>query len=432
VKGNVMSLPFPRPGPILAAIPDNVPRPGGGGDWARGLVGGHLFLRGQNPRHGWVSVHDPDNEFDEPLTGISGIVLDPHPSGSDLPFLHPFGNDFEFHVAPDRPYFNLVAPNMQDAYLTSTNRARNEFGLNVPGVIGMEMDGGLVPDQYKPVEGDRVCLWGRLIVDAAHDDFHTEIHPPLLMVSARPTRSAQQHPNSPTFDATTVQITTRPFLVSQEFDHGGLFNHLLVQLGETAANPLPTGHIDAHPRLMPMPFAGLQSVFFDIQPPSPRRRLRDRLIVESTITRRSRSVALTVIQHPDRVDAVRVNILLNEAGYVPPPDPARHDFTVSRDDLTEGDPTAAAALDATIFALAIAGLPQVAIVIAKGFPTHRYDHPRAQSAGHQNSTTRQPVTELPGIPTNLDDSQPFPLFGTLKLEWRRELAPPNDPPLERR
>ena len=420
--------PFPKPGPILAARPeDNTPRPGGGGNWTRNLVGGETYLFGPDPRHAWVSVHDPDNEFDQPLTGISGTVVNnPHISGSDNPFLHPFGNDFEFHVAPDPPYFDLVAPNMRGAYLTSTNRARTQFGLDVPGVIGMETDGGLVPEEYKPREGDRVGLWGRLIVDAGHDDFHTEIHPPLVMASARPARSAQQRPNARTFDATTVQIITRPFLVSQEFDHGGLFNHLLVQLGETAANPLPTGHIDAHPRLMLRPFAGFNSCFFDIQPPSPRHHFRDRLILESTITQRSGGVALTIPE--PQADTLRVHILLNEAGYVPPPQPTRHDFTVSKGDLAEMEPTAAAALNATIFASAAAGLPQVAIVIAKGFPTHRYDHPMAVSAGHANSRTRQPVADLPGVPTNKDDRQPFPLFGTLKLEWQRERPLPDDPP----
>jgi hypothetical protein len=68
-------------------------------------------------------------------------------------------------------------------------------------------------------------------------------------------------------------------------------------------------------------------------------------------------------------------------------------------------------------------------VIAKGFPTHRYDHPRAQSAGHQNSSMRQPVSDLPGITMNMDAAQPFPLFGTLKLEWQREIAGPQDDPV---
>jgi hypothetical protein len=417
-----MMLRFPTPGPILTAVPfNNSPRPGGDGNWTKRLVGGDLFLRGPEPRHGWVSVYDPNSEFDQPLTEVSGIALDPRPSNSDLPFVHPFGNDFEFELAPDAPYFDLVAETMEGSYSTATERARTEFNMDVPGVIGVETDLGLVPGQYKPEDGDRVCVWGRLIVDAGHSDFHTEIHPYLVMASARPTPSAQQDPSARTPDATIVRITSRPFLVSQEFPHGSLFNHFLVQLGEAVLNPF--SHIDAHPRLMPKPFAGLQTLIFDIRPPTPRRRRSDRLILESTITRRNKSVALAVTEHPDGGDAVRAMIMLNETGYDPPSEPARHDFTVKRADLEQLDPTAAAAMDASIFALAIAGQPQVAAVIAKGFPTHRYDHPRAASAGHASSRTRQPVSDLPGVPTNMDNGQPFPLFGTLKLEWEREGIP---------
>lgn len=420
---------FPRPGPtgpILSAPPFNVPLPVGGGNWTSRLVGGGIFLVGQNPRHGWVSVHDPHDEFDAPnTTGISGTVVnEPHTSHSDLPFMHPFGNDFEFHLAPDPAYFDLIGPTMKDEYLESANTANTEFGLNVPGVIGMEMDSGLVPGEFQAKKGDRACLFGRLIVDAGHKDFHTEIHPPLVMTTARPTRSAQQHANSPTFDATTVQIITRPYLVSQEFDHGGLFNHLLVQVGEAEINPF--SRIDAHPRLMPKPFKGINNCIFDIRPPTPRRAFGDQLILESVITHR-KGVGLGIFKHPEEADAVRVVVTLAEDSYVSPPAPPAHDRTVSRAELLEGGGFWVAVLKASLFTTAVLSQPHMLAVVERGFPSHTFEIPRAISPGHENSRTRQRVTELPGVPTNIDDKQHFPMFGTLKLEWQREVGPAGDP-----
>src|SRR5689334_20723388 len=140
-------------------------------DWPRRLVGGETFLSEGGSRHEWVSVLDPGNQYDQPLTGVSGTALKPEVSGSDNPFLHPFANDFEFYIAPDPQYFDLVAPTMVDDYRDATAFAKSEHKLNVPGVIGMEMDERLVPTQFRAQEGDRVAVWGRWIVDAGHNDF---------------------------------------------------------------------------------------------------------------------------------------------------------------------------------------------------------------------------------------------------------------------
>jgi hypothetical protein len=416
-----MSFPDLEPtGPILTAPPNERHRPGGEGNWTSQLVGGRLFLRGRDPRHGWVSVHDPDDEFDgNPSTVITGTVVNnPHTSQSDLQFVHPFGNDFEFHVAPDPEHFEFVGPTMEGAYLESTNAANTEFGLNVPGVIGMEWDRGLAQPEYHPAKGDRVCLYGRLIVDAAHGDLHTEIHPPLVMASARATRSTQQPENSATFDATTVKVITRPYLVSQEFDHGGLFNQLAVQVGEAEVNPL--SRIDAHPRLMPRPFSGFHAAVFDIRPPSPRRSPGDQLILETVITQRSGGVGLMVTEALDVADAVRVTIILNENGYVVPPQPPVHDRTVSLDELIDSDEDWATALKAVLFTTAVLSQPHMIAVTARGFPSRIFEDPHPiHREEHENSRTRQPVTDLPGVPTHLDDDQQYPLFGTLTVEWQR-------------
>jgi hypothetical protein len=411
---------FPDLGPILRKSPaDNIPRPGGTGEWTKRLTDGKLFMRGPSQPFAWVNVHDADNEFDQPLTGISGTIVDnPHPSSTDLWFTHPFGFDFEFLVAPDEDYFDLVGPSMEKSYQHATDAAHGpEFGLKVPGVIGMEMEQGLVPERYRPKRGDRVCLWGRLIIDAGHKDLHTEIHPPLLMASAAPAGSKQQGARGEP-DATRVKIITRPFLVSQKFDHGGLFNHILVQLGEATANPF--SRIDAHPKLLQKPFAGQNIIGFEIRPPTPRKHARDKLILESKITQRA-SVSITVFVAPHE-DAVRVLIVLNDASYTPPPEPKKHDVDISVPDMHKSADEVILAV-AAVFPEAALVVPTVAAVVAKGVRTHEYEPISERSSGHEASFTRQSLNQAAGsIPTNKDDGQPFPLYGTLKLEWDRFLA----------
>ena len=409
-------------GPILTTPDVNPLRPGGQGAWTRRIAGGgNRWMIGPRPRHGWISVYDPKNEFDDPHTVVSGTVISPHPSGSDVAFLHPFGNDYEYHIAPDPQFHNIVGPDMSDSlYEDATARARSTFGLDVSGVIGMETEQGLVPSAFRPREGDRVCVFGRLIVDAAHKDFHTEIHPLLVAVTARAVRGTRQESTSGGLDATVAQIISRPYLVSQEFGgNGGLFNHLLEQVKEAVVLPNPDDRIDAHPRLLPKPFAGFHSMFFDLQPPSPRSTVRDRLIIETTLTQRTEGVALTIIEHPTITDAVRVNILLRGDSYVAPPVPKRTDRVVSVAELSGESPVIWAAFGGTIMLAAGAGLPHVAALIGLGFPTNTYASPRAVSPGHAATKTRQTVTDLPGVQINRDDKQAYPVFGTIRLEWER-------------
>src|SRR5689334_11113048 len=91
--------------PILETDYVNTPLPSRRGDWPKKAAGGNTFMTASGPAFGWQNLHDAGNQFDAPLTGMSGtIVQEPEVSNSDMPFLHPFGNDFEFHVAPDPAY----------------------------------------------------------------------------------------------------------------------------------------------------------------------------------------------------------------------------------------------------------------------------------------------------------------------------------------
>ena len=311
------------PLPILETDYVNIPLPNQVGDWAKAVVGGNVWMELGGTPYGWTNMHNPHEQYDAPLTAVSGTVVEqPKVSDEDMPFLHPFHYDFEFHLAPDEQYFDLVAPGGDDSYVASAKRAHDEFGLDVPGVLGMEIEEGLVPPVYRPEFGDRVCLFGRWIVNAGHSDFHAEIHPPLIMVSAQEALSTQQAGLAPAKgDATKVRIITRPYLVSQEFGDGALFEHLLKEIAKVE------GHVslelEAHPRLMPKPFVGENIVTFTVRPPTPRENPSDALVLSFQFVRRSsRGIAIQVVPAPDR-NSVKVVMVLNEAGYNPAPEPHR-------------------------------------------------------------------------------------------------------------
>ena len=176
--------------------------------WASNLLGGKTFDGTVDHPFEWVSALNPprvahtpppfnlpyvDGVQQDDQVAVSGVVVAPHASGNDIPFTHPFGRDFEFGIVCDPEYESLLAqanrlPPPLEYPLTEGELAWNDahrVGFPTPaGVLPLEIDGNLVPDDYSAVRGDRVVVYGRWIVDAGHDDFHTEIHPPLVMARA--------------------------------------------------------------------------------------------------------------------------------------------------------------------------------------------------------------------------------------------------------
>ena len=156
-------------------------------------------LRSLNPP--WVAHTPPpfnlpyvDGVQQDDQVAVSGVVVAPHASGNDIPFHNPFGRDFEFGIVCDPEYESLLAqanrlPPPLEYPLTEGELAWNDahrVGFPTPaGVLPLEIDGNLVPElDYSACwrGGNRVVVYGRWHpVDAGHDDFHTEIHPPLVM-----------------------------------------------------------------------------------------------------------------------------------------------------------------------------------------------------------------------------------------------------------
>lgn len=85
---------------------------------------------------------------------------------------------------------SLLAPgnlDKTDGDWQSANSEAKDLGISAPGFIELEIDRGLLPSLYRPRKGDRVAICGRWIVDCGHDIFSTEIHPPLVLATARAT-----------------------------------------------------------------------------------------------------------------------------------------------------------------------------------------------------------------------------------------------------
>lgn len=390
-------------------------------EWTRFHLGrgrNDTFMTVNGPRWGWVPVYDQDSEHGGPVAGLSGtIVQEPEVSPSDLPLLHPFGNDFEFHIAPDPQYFDLLARTGDNLYEDSTRRARTEFGLTVPNVIGMEWDSGMVPRQYRPKKGDRVCVWGRWIIDAGHNDFHTEIHPPVLMVSGHAKRSQFQMAGARTQDATYCTFLARPYLVSQMFNNGlfgetGLLGHLIHEWADAEA--LMSFQMKAHPKLMRMPFEGLNIMMFKLRPPTPRIDRRDKLMVTTELARRDDSCAISVLRGTDG-DSVRVVVVLNDASYVPPAGPPQRNVRYTISQIKADDPDVGNIIDGIMSVNAVLN-PVAANTLSKGIETHRFKNLAAPPLTRARTVE---VREMhsPDVPAN--NSHPFPVAGKITVEWKR-------------
>lgn len=121
----------------------------------------------------WVTVSNWTGASD--YKRVEGYVSRSWPSVVDAPFNHdlvwsypPTGN---FYVDND---INLqVSPDPRDYNLLST---KPEFE-SYPRVLGCETGLNSIPERLRPLEGDRVSLFGFWILDCGHEPYYTEIHP---------------------------------------------------------------------------------------------------------------------------------------------------------------------------------------------------------------------------------------------------------------
>ena len=433
-----------------------------GGSDPTPLIGG--AFPSMDARLEWKQVaepHDADYEG-ENLVGATGWALNPDFSGSDVPFTHPFGFDWEFMVALDQPaddptkYSFLLARGNQAQTVEGASEAIQqaaEIGIplptgpdNLPSLLGVEIDRGVIPQGFSDLlmggmlRGDRAAVFGRWIVDCGHEvevsdvkSYRCEIHPPLLMASAYVTNASLA--SSSDLRRTRAQFASRAYLVGQQFtlnpddatidegDNDGPFvTHLLKEV--VKVDSFLSNGVEAHPKIKARPFSGQYEAHFIIRPPAPTNPFVNpgRLNVSYQFTVRSNcNVSVTAAD----ATGVRVVVTLDANEYIPLPLPPRNEKAWTRsdlDDLRPGTGTTYLGME-IINAVLGGGLRALAIMEFDGIQTDVYD-PVDGSVDLNDSHSAVSVflEDLPNLPVNAgvnhNDGQHFPVFGWLEIGYQ--------------
>jgi hypothetical protein len=447
--------PAPAGGPpasILMTTYQNVVYPPAQKDplWAQKITGGNTV--GLDGGVEWLSVYDPrfekEGSLNNPMVGLTGWAIQGAPpiSTADIWFVHPFGNDFQYYIVPDPPYESLLSGSnrginpinggVDSEYNQATAVAgpgtfnpdgsvkRKGLGLTArKGVLGVETDFLLVPKAFQDliVDGARVATFGRWIVDCGHDDFHTEVHPPLLMAVATPAPPPAGRPSGAS-EMTQVQIMSRPYTVSQLFD-GGTTNfaqHLAIEVGKVEDTTFGFPHstrVEAHPKLLTPPYDGRPFIKLLVQPPPLKHRgpidlpIPRKLMVSFHFTHRTGIVT----QVFDAGNGT-VGIIIVLGDTTPSPIPRNRGQNIEWSQLQTLEEAVYIGLEIIdILTLKIAS----AIILALGILTDLYEEPLAASPlDNQNIAAPVGIDQLPvGAGLAEDDNQPYPIYGWLNVWW---------------
>ena len=431
-----------QPQEILTILQKN-PAFGGNGtgsNWA-GPIAGSTFPTGQGFE--WKQVMDTTAEYDGPPVGATGWVYTRDISDGDFWFLHPFGNDWEFSCVLDTQYLPLVSQGNQVE--NGAQLANDLTALGIPqdpyitnavqqGLLYVEWDSNLVPlsFQNEVTPGDRVAVFGRWIVDCGHSDFHTEIHPPLLLASASVYNNSAISGGPSQY--TRSLFTSRAFLVGQTFfnstyssqvyvdgagDDGHFLQHMLNEVSK-AENWDPFNgslKLEAHPKIKQNPFLGPIGFFIIVRAPQTGLTAANgRLVVSFQFT--VRTGCLVTIKEIDD-SSVTVVVVMNSAGYTPPALPVRTAQNIGLGQIDSYLGTEFDVLGGLGLLLNIVKDPVGAAVIARGVETDLYaalpdvDFTAAGSPGAVINADASAIPSGQGV--LVDDTQPYPVVGWLEL-----------------
>lgn len=395
------------------------------GNWSSQVVGGSTFDGSNSHPFEWVSILNPTVEQDDEV-GVAGFAVAVELSQHDLPFTHPFGDDFEFAIVPDAAYTNLLAPSNRPPANSNTDSQVSEafgqvrsLGLPSVGAFAMEVEAGMVPVPYRAVLGDRVAVYGRWIVDAGHNDFHSEIHPPLLLARAEVVNAqgAQVYPDGSAI--TLMQLWGRPCQAAQKFTDGSSKNLCLQDYLTNISETL--GDIVAYPPIFPKPFDGIHLVSFVVRPPSltpPTGGLAvlgpAHLECSYSFTT-NKSCGVQVQQSLSDPNAVEVMLALNSAGYPTLSEPPSTQVGYSIDDLRNDIP----GNESTLTSILVDIVSTYQSIKDGGKLKVRTYNPLPAPDVTTHAVPFTALSTLPRSQVNVDNTQPFPIVGWLKLQWVR-------------
>ena len=303
------------------------------------------------------------------------------------------------------------------------------------GLLGVEWDGDLVPQSFKSRvrHGDRIAAFGRWILDTGHNFvkfWRTEIHPPLLLVSANVEKTSRAP------ESTRALFMSRPFLSGQHYavdpanvyldsvdDDGPFLSHLVNELVKVIT--LRSRMVEAHPKIKSAPFEGSYQFRVKVRPPA-RPRGAYRLAVSFQFTLRDGcSVEVTAADS----ETVEVIVTLDSGKYSPPKLPTRRNCVYSKDELnalSSGTGTDILAID-IIAPLVGALLPigglglaiYIEYILQRGFKVDAYDPVSEINVLDSSHAVFNTLPEdIPsGAGVVVDNTQPYPIFGWLDAKW---------------
>jgi len=415
----------------------------------------------------WVQVLAPSEDYDLSVVGATGWAIHPRPNTVDFPFDHPFKPDWETSLALDMNQngagpFTFLLSNGDKGTLDHPDQLEDESraaARGLPtflGLLGIEMDANLIPAQFTNsiTEGNRLAVFGRWIIDAGHNNYRAEIHPPLLMAAAAPMGA----------NGTRVLFTSRPFLVGHTYtvdtsqiyndaaaDDGTFFAHMIQEvakvLGLSCTVPdVPCSKlVEAHVKVKSHPFQGVQLFHLLIRPPSQPKHLElttSRLSVSFHFTVRAGCAVQVTSSATGTID---VFVVMNSAGYHPPLLPARSTHNYSRDELNNLDPGAGSdILDVQGVSDAVATLTGTVVkgvvvneILGRGVQGDVYASlsNAVDMLSRSNAVENAPPNNIPAnAGVTQDDNQPFPVSGWLEVKWVEPIikqpAQPAPPPVK--
>lgn len=391
--------------------------------WAGDVCGNTATFSG-GARYEWTPVNSSYGQYGS-VEAVSGWALNSHESGTDLPFTHPFDKkDFDYLVLPDPPYLDLLAPRngeVTDAPDDERQAAKDSAdGLGllldlrptidnrlavVPGLLAVEQDRGLIPETFRAKDGNRVAVFGRWIIDCGHDNWQSEIHPPLLSVVARAEGSR-----------TRVTLIGNPYLVDQEFPHGGIVYQLAEELALINSPILFVpfnDQIKAQASFLPSS-KGLQIFSFKIRPPASAPSPQHRLYIRFHIT-----VRPGVVVQPFWVDDETVGVVaLYTDQLTMLPITGTKDWNVTGSELNTLHPYAGKLYDSMTAHMGLFD-PIKMSMVARGIKGILYSVAPAPDVDNAPLTEGWTVRNPGGQnPVRVNPNQPFPLIGWMELEWR--------------
>jgi hypothetical protein len=419
-----------------------------------------------NDGYEWRPAANGVNDVQK-IFGLSGLVVKEEVSSFDFPCSHPFGYRSN---NPDNPYYpdweSFIIPALSDSNLLTDHNLSGVVGSEYgdafsegfntlkqdcnnftrydisKGIMGVEFDQGLIDSVYRSQELDQTAVFGTLIVDCGHtSEYHAEIHPPLVLINARPIEKCKSlvnneyKPRAEIYYSTTYStVISRPFRVTQLYNDHHTFkdmvNKTVVDAGWHAWGELTLPFIGSainyfssdelfnlEPEITSIPDDAIIS--FDIFPTTKKMAPNDQLNVDYHLTCRT-GVSPTFFIYEDHVSIV---VVINTASYKDAigllGEAHKWNFLES-DKFLEDNKYYIYRGGASQFLVA-AGAPGIGARSFKNVTSLSYECPKPYVRELDSKILHYHKGDG-YAPYDISDEQPFPIYGWIAVNWKKPVG----------